>query len=123
LVFEIIKLACPQEGTRDRLLTLQIRPSWEPNWLYERRKLPAEVGAWACADFRAFDSMGGPCPKRCHHDQHQELKELRYRVWINSVVKPLCAVFECLIVTFFDQVPGGKAIESFGIESKLAPSF
>jgi hypothetical protein len=23
----------------------------------------------------------------------------------------------------FDQVPGGKAIESFGIESKLAPSF
>jgi hypothetical protein len=84
---------------------------------------PQRVGAWARADFRAFDSMGGPCPKLCHHDPHQELKELRYRVWVNSVLKPLCAVFECLFVRFFDQVPGGKAIESFGIESKLAPSF
>jgi hypothetical protein len=32
-------------------------------------------------------------------------------------------VLEGLIVRFFDQVPGAKAIESFGIESKLAPSF
>lgn len=64
----------------------------------------------------------GPCPNLCHPDQRPERKELRYRVWVNSVLKPLCAVLECLIVRFFDQVPGGKVIESFGIESKLAPS-
>jgi hypothetical protein len=37
--------------------------------------------------------------------------------------KPIGPVLECLIVTFYVQVPGGQAIESSGIESKLAPSF
>lgn len=37
--------------------------------------------------------------------------------------KPIGAVLECPFVTVYVQVPGGKAIESFGIESKLATSF
>lgn len=55
--------------------------------------------------------------------QRQERKELRHRVWANNVLKPPCAVLEHLLVRFFDQVPGVEVIESFGIESKLAPSF
>lgn len=88
--------------------------------LQSSRRLPASGNA---ADLPFVRTKLAICPKLCHHDQHQEFKELRYRVWISSVVNPLCAVLECLIVTFYVQVPGGKAIESFGIESKLAPSF
>ncbi|WP_296543428.1 hypothetical protein [Rhodoferax sp.] len=35
----------------------------------------------------------------------------------------LGARLECPIVRFYDQVPGAKALERHGIESKLAPSF
>ena len=117
------RLDIREAGSRGCRVTLQTCPSCKPIWLDESRASAAEVGAWVSADFREFDSMRrGPMPQSLPPDQRPERKELRYRVWVNSVLKPLCAVLECLIVRFFDQVPGVKAIESYAIESKLAPS-
>jgi hypothetical protein len=75
-----------------------------------------------CTKYVARRGLGF-CTSLCYEDLRSECKALRYRVWVNGVLKLLCAVVEGLIVRFYDQVSSGKAIKSFGIESKLAPSF